>query len=65
MRRENHIRIFREYVREKCGKEGEQKSNLSEDEKDGMKRIMKRREDKEAVVMKTDKSGKIHNCNIR
>ena len=58
LRRENHTRIFREYLREKCGKDGEQKSNLSDEEKDGLKRIQKRREEKEAVVMKTDKSGK-------
>ena len=31
---------------------------MSEDEKDGMKRILKIREDKEAVVMKIDKFGK-------
>ena len=55
MRRENYTRIFREYVKEKCGKDGEQKSNMGEDEKDGMKRILKRREDKEAVIKKTDK----------
>ena len=58
MRRENHTKIFREFVREKCGKDGEQKSNLDDDERDGLKRIQKRREDKQAVIMKTDKSGK-------
>ena len=45
LRRENHTRIFREYVRDKCGKDGEQKSNLSDEEKDGLKRIQKRRDE--------------------
>ena len=58
MRRENHLKIFREYVKEKCGKNGEQECNLTEDEQDGLKRISKRRDEKEAVIMKTDKSGK-------
>ena len=58
MRRENHLRIFKEYKREHCGKNGEQECNLTEEEQDGMKRITKRRDDKEAIIMKTDKSGK-------
>ena len=58
MRRENHLKIFNDYVREHCGKNGEQKSNLSEEERDGLERLTKRRDEKGAVIMKTDKSGK-------
>ena len=52
------MKIFREYVKEKCGRNGEQERNLTEDEQDGLKRITKRRDEKEVVIMKTDKSGK-------
>ena len=41
LRRENHTRIFREYVREKCGKDGEQKSYLFDEEKDGLNKSRK------------------------
>ena len=41
-RREIHSKIFRQYVQENCKKEGEQKTNLTEQEERGLKSLMKR-----------------------
>ena len=59
MRREAHNNVYQEYRREFCNKEGEQKMNLTEEERLGLKRIQKRIKDGDMIVMKTDKSGKM------
>ena len=59
MRREAHSTVYQEYRREFCNKDGEQKMNLTEEEKKGLKRIQKRIKDGDLIVMKTDKSGKL------
>ena len=41
------------------GKKGEVRGNLTEEEKDGLKRLQKRIKDREVIIMKTDKSGKL------
>ena len=56
MRRGIHSKIYRQYRQEKCNKNGEQKSNLSDEQQPGLKSLKK---DKEIVVLKTDKSGKL------
>ena len=53
------LTLFRVYSDEKCGKHGTQKSNLTKQQKMGMKRIVKRVEDGELVVFPTDKSGNL------
>ena len=58
MRREAHMRVFREFREKHCVRDGSQKSNLTEEEQEGLKTLMKRIKEGELVVMKTDKSGK-------
>ena len=48
-----------EYVKNRCDEKGYPQSNLTKDEKNGLKEIKKRIEEKEVVVFKTDKSGKL------
>ena len=59
LRRECHDRVYQKYRQEFCNKDGEQKTNLTEDEKKGLKKIQKRIKEGDLVVMKTDKSGKM------
>ena len=58
MRREAHMKAFKRYREKYCGKTGEQKSNLTMEEQEGLKKLVKRIRDGEIVIMKTDKSGK-------
>ena len=58
MRRAQHTKAFRVFRERNCGKNGEQKSNLSEEEQEGLKTLAKRIKEGEIVIMKTDKSGK-------
>ena len=48
-----------EYMRNKCDEKGYPKSNLTKDEKVGLKELKKKIDDQELVVFKTDKSGKL------
>ena len=59
IRREMHNRIYSQYIKEFCNENGDQKTNLSEDETRGIKKLKKRVEEGGGVVMKTDKSGKM------
>ena len=52
MRREAHNTVYQEYRREFCNRDGEQKTNLTEEEKTGLKRIQKRVKDGDLVVLK-------------
>ena len=59
MRRGTNEKIYNKYTEEVCNKKGEVKGNLTEEEKDGLKRLQKRIKEKEVVILKTDKSGKM------
>ena len=59
MRRGTSERIYEDYRQEECNKKGEVRGNLTEDEKDGLKRLQKRIKENEIVIVKTDKSGKL------
>ena len=59
MRRGIHAKIYRDYRRERCKKNGELKSNLTESQKAGLKSLKKRIQEGELVILKTDKSGKL------
>jgi hypothetical protein len=58
MRRAIHLRIFREYMGEECDEKGKQSPNLLEEEDRGLKKLLKRIQNHELVVLKTDKSTK-------
>ena len=59
MRRSIHANIYNEHRRTKCKQDGEQTSNLTEEQQAGLKSLKKRIEEKEIVVLKTDKSTKL------
>ena len=59
MRRGTTEKVYKEYTEEVCNKKGEVKGNLTEDEKDGLRRLQKRIKEKQVVILKTDKSGKM------
>ena len=48
-----------QYKREKCNRDGEQVTNLSEEEQRGLKSLMKKIKEDKILIMKTDKSGKL------
>ena len=50
-------KIFEEYRDANCKKD-QQKSNLTKDEEEGLKSLMKKIQKKDILVLKTDKSGK-------
>ena len=49
---------FREFRKEHCSKNGEQKTNLTKGEYNGLKSLKKRVDEGEIVVVPTDKTGK-------
>ena len=59
MRRGTNEQIYNTYIGEVCNKRGEVKGNLTEEEKDGLRRLQKRIREKEVVILKTDKSGRL------
>ena len=59
MRRSIHTTIYKDHRRLKCNKKGEQESNLNEEQQQGLKSLLTRIKNKEIVVLKTDKSGKL------
>ena len=59
MRREIHTEIHNRYRQERCNKDGEQESNLTKDQQEGLKTLKKKIKDGEIVVLRTDKSGKL------
>ena len=58
MRRENIKRVFREIKTKICNGKGQQKSNLTGEEEEGIKSLRKRIDEEDLIIMKTDKSGK-------
>ena len=59
MKRGTSSKIYEDYTEEVCNKRGEVKGNLTEEEKDGLRRLQKRIKEKQIVILKTDKSGKM------
>ena len=59
MRRGIHSKIYNHYRKKKCGKNGEQAPNLTEEQQRGLKSLKLRIKNKELVELKTDKSGKL------
>ena len=49
---------FKNYMGKHCKKNGEQESNLTQDEKEGLKKLKKRFKEGEIIVLPTDKSGR-------
>ena len=58
MRRNAQQKIYEKYREKNCNKNGEQKSNLTKSEKEGIKKLGKRRKNLEIVIMNTDKSSR-------
>ena len=59
VRRENFEKVFGDYCQEHCSEKGEQKTNLTFSQRNGLRKLRKRIKDGEFVVMLTDKSGKL------
>ena len=59
IRRNIHAKIYNDYRKEKCGKNGEQVSNLTEEQERGLKSLKKRISEEDLIILKTDKSGKL------
>ena len=58
MLRVESMAIFKQFIEEKCGKNGRQKSNLSKSQIKGMVSLKTRIKNGEIVVIPTDKTGK-------
>ena len=59
MRREMHARISENYRGEKCDKAGRQERNLTVEEQRGLKKLERRKNEGEIVIITTDKSSKM------
>ena len=57
-RKRSQKEIFNEYINKNTNKNGEQVSNLTKEEQEGLESLRKRIEKRELIVMKTDKSSK-------
>ena len=58
MRREIHLKTFRDHREKFCNSKGEQISNLTERERSGLDSLKKRIKSGELVILETDKSNK-------
>ena len=59
MRREVHTRICEEYRKKECDEKGRQMMMISKQEMRGIRKLEKRKQDGEIVVITTDKSSKL------
>ena len=59
LRRELHNKVYQEYRKEFCDKNGEQEMEISLEERKGLRSLQKRIEKEELLIIKTDKSGKL------
>ena len=59
MRRDVHGRVSRSYRRENCDTDGNQESNLTEQERRGLRSLEKRKSKGEIIIIQTDKSSKL------
>jgi hypothetical protein len=57
-RRKYHMSVFNSYRPQNCNKWGEQKTNLTEEEAEGLKSLRKRIKNEEIVILRTEKTGK-------
>ena len=59
VRRQKYLEVHREYAKEFCDEKNNQQSNLTQSQKQGLRKLRKRIKDGEIVVCLTDKSGKM------
>ena len=59
LRRLKQSQVFREYREEHCDDQGRQKSNITRQQAEGLKKLKKRCDEGEIVVCSTDKSGRL------
>ena len=59
IRKKTQMEIFRNYVKNNTGKNGDQESCLTQEEKIGLKSLQKRISSGEIMIIKTDKSSKL------
>ena len=59
MRREVHEKISKEFRKEKCDEKGRQENNLTREETRGLRKLEKRKNEGEIVIIQTDKSSKL------
>ena len=64
IRRNAHGKIYNEYRQEFCSKSGEQRTNLTDQEERGLKKLQKKIKEDNLVILKTDKSGKFATTNL-
>ena len=57
--RKKIMETFKEYRRKNCTEKGEQETNLTRKELRGLRKLKKRIRNKEIIILKTDKSGKL------
>ena len=62
LRRNIHTEIYENFRKENCNKAGEQRSNLTREEQEGLKSLEKKIKDRKIIVIKTDKSSKFAVC---
>ena len=58
MLRTECMHVFKQFITEKCGKDGEQESKLSKIELKGLESLKSRIKNAELVIIPTDKTGK-------
>ena len=59
IRKRTQLEIFRKYKRKNCNKNGEQESNLTQEQKQGLKSLQKKISEGSVIIIKTDKSSKL------
>ena len=59
MRREMHSRVSKEYRKKFCDEKGKQENNLTKEEMRGIRKLEKRKQAGEIVIIMTDKSSKL------
>ena len=62
IRREIHRDIYDKYRNNNCSKNGDQESNLSKEQQEGLKSLEKKVKERKIIVMKTDKSSRFAVC---
>ena len=58
LRRDLHKNIFDKFRKENCDRKGEQESNMTREEQEGLKSLQKKIREKKIIVIKTDKSSR-------
>ena len=58
IRRDQYEKVFKAYVDENCSESGAQSSNLTFSQKNGLRKLQKRKKDGDIIILTTDKSGK-------